>query len=151
MPITNRTVVFADDQTITSDISVICPIPEWATAFVGFCSIGGGTGTSPTLNVEIYQIVRTPVAADTPGLEATDNIYANHTALGYGQLTQFTTPAATRIFGAVGGGNYEAASGLPAAGTWRNGPIGAVWKVTFNVGGTNPSYTNVKMSVQFAP
>lgn len=153
MPQTSRVVVLADAQTITADISVIVNVPEMATAFAGYCKSAGATGTSPTMNVEFYQLVPTAVAADTPGLKPSTLVgdYSSFTAIGFGQLAQFTATAATRIFGVVGGGNYEAAAGLPAVSTWRSGPIGSLWRVTFNVGGTNPSFTGVECVIRFNP
>ena len=150
MPHGSRFITVMKPTTIAADTSVILNVPDGATAFHGYCTSGAATGTSPTLNVEIYHLVPTAVAADTNGLDSTDHAYANMTAIGYGQLTQFTG-AATLIFAAVGSGNYEETAALPTAGSFRNGPIESIWKVTFNVGGTNPSFAGVSMVVAFNP
>lgn len=156
MPNNARTIVFANSQTITSDTEVICNVPEWATAAHGFISVGTVTGTSPTLDIEIYKGIRTPTTSDTVGRGAADGAYANYTWLPYAKSVQFTTGSRITQFAVVGSSEFEfpaiaASLALPSAGTINGGPIGSVWKVVFNVGGTNPSFGSVKMAVEFIP
>jgi hypothetical protein len=156
MPIPSRTIVIANANTITANLDVTTNVPEWATAFHGFCSVGTVSGTTPTLDIEIYNMVRTPLSTDSRSLSASDDTLANLTALPFGKLKQMTTTNWIQQFSCVGGGNFITASpstslALPTAGTFNNGPIGAFWKVTFRVGGTNPSFGTVKMVVQFIP
>src|SRR5512146_1044993 len=125
MPHPSRDIVICNAAAITTDTAYYINVPMWATGFIGYCTTASSSGTSPTLNVEISQGVKTATTSDTIGRDAIAAIdyTSNYTWVGYGQLTQITGNG-TRIFGAVCSGNYEAASGLPNAGSWRNGPIG---------------------------
>lgn len=156
MPHPSRTIVFANGSNLTSTQTVICNVPEWATAYQGFISVGTVSGTSPTLDIKIEKGVRTPTTSDTVGLDAADGVYANYTWLPYAAFTQVTASTKITQFAVVGSGELEpttwaASLAQPTAHTINAGPIGSVWKVTFTIAGTSPSFGAVKMAVTFLP
>lgn len=104
------------------------------------------TGTTPTLNVYVQQKLPTAATADAAQAVPTGTA-------AYDDFISFTQVTATgyRTARVVGGGNVEAASsdGALAAGV-RNGPLGRVWRVKWDVGGTSPSF-DFSVVAQFIP
>lgn len=147
---TSKTVCVLKPTTLTSTPDpVYIQVPEQATGFIGFATVGTVSGTSPTLDIKIEQLVRTPGSSDKNGTPCLDGSYTTSTAIGYGLLTQITTSSSKRQFSSDAVGQYEAAMGNPSAGSFRVGAIGSIWKVTFTVGGTSPSFADVTMAVLF--
>jgi hypothetical protein len=155
MPYPSKTIVLQNGTLAATPSDVFVNVPEQYTGFIGYVQVGTVTGTSPTLDVKIYQGVKLPATADTAGLAVTSSTdYANNYVwVPYCQLKQITTTNQKTIFGASETGQYNAAVAttlaFPTAGTFQNGPIGSVWKVSFVVAGTNPSFGSVKSCVQF--
>jgi len=135
--------------TLTSTTTVTFPVPLGATSFIGYVECGTVTGTSPTLDIQISQNLRKPVTTDTKGLMCSDGTLTNNILVGYGALTQITSSTTKLIFAAQATGQYVVASGFPSAGTFRVGPVGDRWTVSFTIGGTSPSFADVIMVVQF--
>jgi hypothetical protein len=96
------------------------------------------SGTTPTLNVRIQQGIRDGAADTLVGSDVT-GAYVFHDFATYTQVTV----AAKKNIVFVGGSSQEYAvvDGSLAAATIRSGPLGAVLRAQWTIGGTNPSFT----------
>jgi len=111
-------------------------------------SVTAASGTSPTLDVFVQNKIGQPASTDLSGG------FLTGTAI-YDDIMHFAqvTTTATRIFRiATAGGNQEGAQQLNAlaAATGKTGPLGGMWRVSYVVGGTSPSFT-YSVSCQCVP
>jgi hypothetical protein len=157
MPHPSRTIVIANSLTLTATPSTptYINLPEAYTAFDGFVKAGTVSGTSPTLDITIDKGIRTPTSSDTVGRDAIGGDYSTYTWLPFIKLRQMTATNHIQQVNLVGGGsnNPAVATSLAAAtaGTPNSGPVGSVWRVTFTVAGTNPSFGSLIMAINFIP
>lgn len=109
------------------------------------------SGTTPTLNVFIQNKFNEPAATDLSGLIPTGTaIYDDLLAMTTATTTNTTTlarmvtmgPGISTVATPSVSGPIAYANSLNAltAGTWRVGPIGGLWRVSFVLGGTTPSF-----------
>ncbi len=116
---------------------LLVTIPGRFTAAKIRLSVSAASGTSETLDVLIQDGMRD---IQTGALEGTD-VTGSYVWDDFAAFTQ-VTGTGSRYIRVVGGGNIEhAASDSALAAGVRNGPIGDVWRVDWNIGGTNPSFT----------
>jgi hypothetical protein len=134
-----RTIVLLSSAARTSSgQGVLVTIPGRFTAAKIRLRVSAASGTSETLNVFIQDGMRD---IETGDLEGTD-VGGSYVWDDFAAFTQMTG-AGNNYIRVVGGGNVVHAgsdSALSAASV-RNGPIGDVWRVDWNIGGTNPSFT----------
>jgi hypothetical protein len=141
---------------MTSTVTRYFNLPEAYTAFDGYVKVGTVSGTSPTLDITIDKMIRSATTSDTVGKDALGGDYATaYTFLPFIKLRQMTTTNHIQQINLVGGGNNNpaVATSLAAAtaGTPNNGPVGSMWRVTFTIAGTNPSFGSVEMVINFIP
>ena len=134
-----RTVVLLPNAARTaSGQGNLITIPGRFTAAKIRLRVSAASGTSPTLNVFIQDGMRD---IETGDIEGTD-VGGSYVWDDFAAFTQMTA-AGNNYIRVVGGGNVVHAgsdSALSAASV-RNGPIGDVWRIDWNIAGTNPSFT----------
>ena len=130
-----------------SSTSNIIPIPEQYTAAIIALSVSAASGTAPTLNLYVQNVIPVAGASDIEQAVPTGTDE-------YDDLASFTqaTGTGTWIVRVVGGGNAAAAKkdASLTAGSVASGPIGRNWRIKWVVGGTNPSFT-FSLSATFIP
>lgn len=147
-----KTVVLLPLQTLTTPTTLTINAPGWADGFIGLLGVGTVSGTSPTLDVKIEQLLPNPLATDVAGQAPSSQTYSNYKAVGYGLFAQITSSNTVKQFAVESGvGQIVASQGNPTADNFRAvGPVGGMWKITFTVAGTSPSFANAYMVVQFS-
>lgn len=121
----------------TSGQGLLVTIPGRFTAAKIRLRVSAASGTSETLDVFIQDGMRDIEAGD---LEGTD-VGGSYVWDDFAAFDQMTA-AGNDYIRVVGGGNVVHAGSDSALATGvRNGPIGDVWRVDWNIGGTNPSFT----------
>jgi len=100
--------------------------------------VSAASGTSETLNVFIQDGMRD---IETGDIEGTD-VGGSYVWDDFAAFTQMTGTGNNYIR-VVGGGNvvHAGSDSALSAGTVRNGPIGDVWRVDWNIAATTPSFT----------
>jgi len=124
-------------RTASGQGGIIVPIGRFTSARI-WLNVTAASGTSETLNVLIQDGMRDIQAGAVEG-DATAGAYVWDD---YGAFDQMTA-VGTDYIRTVGGGNvvHTGSDSALTAGTVRNGPIGDVWRVDWNIAGTNPSFT----------
>ncbi len=150
MPEQARTVILlpAATRTTTGTGPSVIYIEGYTAARIRFINTTV-TGTSPTLNMRIQQGILTDQGSTTAGDKAEGAVEWDD----FLSFTQNTTSNTTRYIRIVGGGNVEsvASANALAAATYRNGPLGAIWRVAWVIGGTNPSFAGVGVVAELIP
>ena len=133
-----RTIVLLPSVARTaSGQGLLVTIPGRFTAAKIRLRVSAASGTSETLDVLIQDGMKD---IQTGALEGTDTT-GSYIWDDFAAFTQMTA-AGNRYVRVVGGGNVEhAASDSALAAGVRNGPIGDVWRIDWNISGTNPSFT----------
>lgn len=133
-----RTIVLLSSAVRTaSGQGNLVTIPGRFTAAKIRVRVSAASGTSETLDVLIQDGMRD---IETGNLEGTD-VGGSYVWDDFAAFTQMTATG-NRYIRVVGGGNVEhAASDSALSAGVRNGPIGDVWRVDWNIAGTNPSFT----------
>lgn len=117
-----------------SELNIASPF----TSVIFLLNVTAASGTTPTLNVRIQEVLTLPAAGDLvnsrpTGTKVYDDFASFTQATGTGQWRMRVT----------GGGNDAGAlaDGTLAAATVKSGPIGCIWRCKYTIGGTNPSFT----------
>jgi hypothetical protein len=133
-----REIVLLNSTLTTSTNSGNMVMPQGFTSAILTCNVNTVSGSNPTLNVYIQNVL--PQAASTDLSSGT----ASGTAIfddliSFAQVTTSSTIQMARI---VGGGNVMHAQqdGSLAAGSFASGPIGGTWRVKTVLTGTSPSF-----------
>jgi hypothetical protein len=124
-----------------SELNIVEPF----TSAIIWLDITAASGTSPTLNVRIQEVINRAASTDTVlSMPSSTKLYDDFAAFAQ------ATGTGQQVMRIVGGGNTvnTISSGALAASTIRNGPIGSIWRVQYTIGGTNPSYPNLYMIAQ---
>jgi hypothetical protein len=108
------------------------------TSVIFLLNVTAASGTSPTLNVRIQEVLTPAAAADQINVKPTG-------AKVYDDFVSFTQATGTGNWRArvTGGGNDVAilTDGTMAAAAAKSGPIGCIWRCKYTIAGTNPSFT----------
>ncbi len=101
--------------------------------------VSAASGTTPTLNVYVQDVLQPAAAADVilgpPSGTAVFDDFASFT-----QVTSTGDWVVRAAFGGVSAGNVLA-DGTLTAGTVRVGPVGLLWRVKWVITATTPSFT----------
>ncbi len=117
-------------------------IPQGFTGCILHLNVSAASGTSPTLNVFVQDVLQPAAATDTVLNPPTNNT-AVQVFDDYAAFTQATAAGDWLIRAYALGtsaGNVKADGSL-SAGTVRVGPAGMYWRVKWTVAGTSPSFT----------
>lgn len=113
-------------------------VPEPFTAAILYLNVSAASGTSPTLNVYVQEVLTLPASGDLVLGQPSGTKF-------YDDFVSFTQASATGKWVArvVGGSNVVAATkdASLSAGSVANGPIGSIWRVKYVIAGTSPSFT----------
>jgi hypothetical protein len=139
MAATDKNIVILPTTTATSSSTGSeLNIAEPFTSCILTLDVSAASGTSPTINVRIQEVLTKPAAADVVlGVPSGTKIYDDFAAFAQ------ATGTGTQVMRIVGGGNTvnTLSSAALAASTIRNGPIGSIWRVQYTIAGTSPSFT----------
>ena len=139
MAASDRVVVLVPSTTATSSSTGSeLNIAEPFTSAILYLDVTAASGTSPTLNVYVQEVLTAPASGDAALAQPSGTKF-------YDDFVSFTQATATGRWVAriTGGGNVVAATkdASLTAGSVANGPIGSIWRVKYAIAGTSPSFT----------
>jgi hypothetical protein len=137
--VNSREVVLLAQATVTTNgTGAIIVLPMWYSGAIVHVNGLTVSGTSPTLNVYVQNILTPPAATDIVGNFPTGTQFGTDIIA----FAQLTTSNQISVASLSATGNYAVLRENKAltVSTVRNGPIGSAWQVAWTVGGTSPSF-----------
>lgn len=137
-----RLILVASQTTTSSSTGPLLNIPSGYSSAIIHLNVSAASGTTPTLNVRIQDVLQPPASTDAilnpPTLNTSTQVFDD-----FCSFTQATAAGdwVARITTQGTSAAAVLADGSLAAGTVKIGPMGLFWRVKWTVGGTSPSFT----------
>lgn len=137
-----RIVLAASATTTSSSTGPTLNIPTGYRSAIIHLNVSAASGTSPTLNVRIQDVLQPPASTDTilnpPTLNTSTQVFDD-----FCSFTQATAAGdwVARINTQGASAAAVLADGSLAAGSVKVGPMGLFWRVKWTIAGTSPSFT----------
>ena len=148
MPNPVRLVLQPVITTTTSSNGSNLNIPSGYRGAILHVNCTAASGTTPTLNVYVQDVL-VPAGANDTILNPPTGTAVFDDFVAFTQVTAASDVIARVAFGGTSAGNAKADGSL-TAGTVRPGPIGLIWRVKWVVTATTPSFT-WSLTAQFIP
>jgi len=141
-----RKIVLFNGTATASGVGSEIPIPCGYEGCIVLLNVTAASGTSPTLDVKIQDVLYAAASTDLvnscpTGTKFYDDFIAFNQATNTGSWVARVNPSAFTAAGAVATVSLALQDGTMSAGTGKVGHLGCTWRVKYVITATTPSFT----------